>query len=107
MIFKANNLSKLRLRFLIYTAMLIALPSTANAIGGTNYISTTGGKNHFTLSASGTSTTLCISSKDFPGVIQALKDLKYSIGKVTNYQPAISFDKLPHKKRSGNRRNAG
>ena len=87
--------------------MLIALPSTANAVGGTNYISTTGGKNHFTLSASGTSTTLCISSKDFPGVIRALKDLKYSIGKVTNYQPAISLDKLPHKKRSGNRRNAG
>ena len=98
MIFKANNLLKLRLHFLIYTAMLIALPSTANAIGGTNYISTTGGKNHFTLSASGTSTTLCISSKDFPGVLRALKDLKSDIGKVTNYQPTISIDKLPRKK---------
>ena len=98
MIFKMNNLLKRQLALFIYTAMLIALPSTANAIGGTNYISTTGGKNQFTLSASGTSTTLCISSKDFPGVIRALKDLKSDIGKVTNYQPTISIDKLPHQK---------
>jgi hypothetical protein len=98
MISKVNNLLKRQLRFLIYTAMLIGLPVTVSAIGGSSYISTTGGKNQFTLSASGTSTTLCISSKDFPGVIRALKDLKSDIGKVTNYQPAISFDKLPRKK---------
>ena len=98
MIFKANNLLKRQLRFFIYTAMLIALPSTANAIEGRSYISTTGGKDLFTLSASGTSSTLCVSSKDFPGVIRALKDLKSDIGKVTNHEPTISFDKLPHQK---------
>ncbi len=98
MISKVNNLLKRQLRFLIYTAMLIGLPVTVSAIGGSSYISTTGGKNQFTLSASGTSTTLCISSKDFPGVVRALKDLKSDIGKVTNYQPVLSFDKLPHQK---------
>lgn len=78
--------------------MLTGLPITASAIGGTSYISTTGGKSQFTLSAAGTSTTLCINSKDFPSVIRALTDLKSDIGKVTNYQPTISFDKLPHQK---------
>ncbi len=98
MIFKANNLLKRQLRFFIYTVMLTGLPITASAIGGTSYISTTGGKSQFTLSASGASSTLCISSKDFPGVIRALKDLKSDIGKVTNHQPTISIDKLPHQK---------
>lgn len=98
MIFKANNLLKRQLRFFIYTAMLTGLPITASAIGGTSYVSTTGGKGLFPLSAAGTSTTLCINSKDFPGVIRALTDLKSDIGKVTNYQPILCFDKLPHKK---------
>jgi hypothetical protein len=98
MIFKANNLLKRQLRFFIYTVMLTGLPITASAIGGASYISTTVGNNQFTLSAAGTSTTLCISSKDFPGVIRALTDLKSDIGKVTNYQPTICFDKLPHQK---------
>ena len=95
MILKINDLLKRQLALFIYTGMLIGMPITVSAIGGTSYISTTGGKSQFTLSASGTSTTLCISSKDFPGVIRALKDLKSDIGKVTNHQPTIRIDKLP------------
>jgi len=70
------------------------LPLTLHAIGGPTYISVTGGNNQFKLSAYGESTTLCISSSDYPGVIRALKDLKSDIGKVTNYEPVIVFDKL-------------
>ena len=95
---KKNDLLKRQLRFFTCITMLIGLPITVSAIGGPGYISTTGDKGLFTLSASGASTTLCIDSKDFPGVIRALKDLKSDIGKVTNYQPTISFDKLPHQK---------
>ena len=93
-----NDLLKRQLRFFTCITMLIGLPITVSAIGGPGYISTNGDKGLFTLSASGASTTLCIDSKDFPGVIRALKDLKSDIGKVTNYQPTISFDKLPHQK---------
>jgi len=78
--------------------MLVLLPSAVWAIGGPTFISTTGGKNEFVLSASGKSTPLFISSTDFPGVIRALNDLKTDIGKVTNHEPAVAFDKLPTQK---------
>jgi len=89
---------KRQLHFLIYTGLFLMLPITVFAIGGPNYISTSRGIGLFPLSSSGKSTTLCINSEDFPGVIRALKDLKSDIGKVTNYEPEIVFDKLPHQK---------
>lgn len=95
---KISNLLKRQLSFLIYLGMVLLLPSTLSAIGGPTYISTLNGKGLFKLSASGKSTTLCISSSDYPGVIRALKDLKSDIGKVTNYEPVIAFDKLPQQK---------
>jgi hypothetical protein len=45
---------------------------------------------------------LFISSKDYPGVIRALKDLKTDIGKVTDTEPAIAFDELPLQKENIN-----
>ena len=95
---KIVNLLKQQLYFLAYLGLVLLLPSTLNAIGGPTYISVTGGDNLFKLSASGKSTTLCISSNDYPGVIRALEDLKSDIGKVTSYEPVIAFDKLPHQK---------
>jgi hypothetical protein len=82
------------------TAFVIALllPAFVWAIGDSAYISTSGGKNLFTLSASGKSTTLCISSEDSPGVLRALNDLKTDIGKVTNIEPKIAINKIPHQK---------
>lgn len=78
--------------------LALFLPSTLWAIGGESYISTTKGKDNFTLSVGGKSTSLFISSKDYPGVIRALKDLKGDIGKVTNTEPAIIYDKIPTQK---------
>ncbi len=78
--------------------LTLLLPSSLWAIGGENYISTSKGKNNFTLSAAGKSTTLYIGSNDYLGVIRALKDLKADIGKVTNIEPTILYDKVPSKK---------
>ena len=78
--------------------LTLLLPSSLWAIGGESYISTSKGKDNFTLSAAGKSTTLYIGSKDYPGVIRALKDLKADIGKVTNTEPTILYDKVPSQK---------
>jgi len=95
---KTNKQRKRQLCFVVYLVIVLLLPSAAHAIGGPAYITTTGGKGLFTLSASGKSTSLFISSKDYPGTIRALKDLKSDIAKVTNNEPGIIFDKLPHQK---------
>jgi len=95
---KATELRKRQLCFVFCLVIILLLPSAAHAIGGPTYITTTGGKDLFTLSASGKSTSLFISSKDYPGTIRALKDLKSDIAKVTNNEPGIVFDKLPRQK---------
>ena len=71
----------------------------ANAIGEQNYVSTTAAENQFTLSnAAKGSTTLVISSEDYPGVITALKNLKTDIGKVTGREPEIKYTNKPDNK---------
>lgn len=92
---KINTLLK---RQLICLGIILFFHSTTSAIGRSTYISTSSGKGLFTLSAFGKSTTLCINTKDYPGVIRALKDLKTDIGKVTDIEPNIIFDKLPSQK---------
>ncbi|MBZ4040999.1 glycosyl hydrolase 115 family protein [Flavobacterium hibisci] len=81
-----------------YYHLLLLLPSFIWAIGGKSYISTSKGKDNFTLSAAGKSTPLFIDSNDYVGVIRALKDLKTDIGKVTSAEPSIFYDKLPSQK---------
>ena len=66
-----------------------------NKWGENSYITSQKEAKDFKLSESGKSTPLFISSKDYPGVIRALKDLQSDIKKVTNAEPAISFDNLP------------
>jgi len=56
------------------------------------FISFEKGKGKFTISASGKSTPLLISSDEWPGVIRALKDLQSDIGKVTSKVPEIYYD---------------
>lgn len=85
-------------RFSVCFSLILFLPTAALAIGEPSYISTTGGKNFFTLSAKGKSSPLFIDSNDYPGVIRALKDLQSDIKKVTNYAPNIVFDQLPAQK---------
>jgi hypothetical protein len=56
------------------------------------FISTEKGKGKFAISAEGKSTPLLISSKDWPGVIRAFKDLQSDIGKVTTAVPELLTD---------------
>ncbi|MCX6144996.1 MAG: glycosyl hydrolase 115 family protein [Ignavibacteriales bacterium] len=49
----------------------------------------------FTLSASGKSAALCVSSEDFPAVIRVAKDLQADMRRVTNVQATLTVDSLP------------
>ena len=75
-----------------------ALPQIALARNNESYISTKKGKGNFTLSASGKSAPLYVSSKDYPGVIRVLKHLQIDISRVTNAQPDLSIDTIPGSK---------
>lgn len=83
---------------IIVLSLILLLPASLWAIGGKNYISTTHGKDYFTLSADGKSSPLFISSNDYAGVIRALKDLKTDIGKVTGIEPSVVYDQMPSQK---------
>ena len=97
--FNFNNYKKRKLSpFKTLCCLLLLFPFSSWAIGGDDYISTTGGKSFFRLSAAGKATTLFIDSKDYPGVIRALKDLKTDIAKVTQAEPSIVYDQLPKQK---------
>ena len=99
MILKAiKNKFLVRFHFLFCFSLATSLPTASWAIGTPSYVSTTSGKNFFTLSASGKSNPLFINTSDFPGVIRALKDLQSDINKVTNHKPELVFNKLPTNK---------
>ena len=63
-----------------------------------SYISTVKESGDFILSVQGKSAPLYISTKDYPGVIRALRDLRTDIKKVTNTEPQLSIDKIPSEK---------
>ncbi len=79
--------------------LLILLTSFANSmravtIDGKSYISLNNGRCYFALSDVNRSASLFVSSKDYPGVIRALNDLKTDIGRVTGNEPSVVFDDL-------------
>ncbi len=88
-------ISKRSLRFCLFFALC---PSSIWAIGDHSYVTHTYAKRCFALSEPGTNATLLVSSKDNPGVIRALYDLKADIIKVTGNGPTIVFDQLPSQK---------
>lgn len=52
----------------------------------------------FAITAEGRSAPFLVSSKEWPGVIRALKDLQTDIGKVTSSLPEIKTDQIPESK---------
>ncbi len=66
--------------------------------GTESFISTEKIKGALSLSVSGKSAPLLISSNDWPGVLRAFKDLQSDIGKVTSFQPQLHTDKIPQSK---------
>ncbi len=63
--------------------------------GNGSYVVFQKGAGDFALSASGKSAALFASSKDFAGVIIALKNLRSDFKKVTGAEPDLSTDKIP------------
>jgi endo-1,4-beta-D-glucanase Y len=56
----------------------------------------TKGENGFPLSASGKSAPLCVSSRDYPGVIRAVSLFQNDVGSVTGARPPVVRDSVPH-----------
>lgn len=78
-----------------YSSFLIHGQST---FGTEQFVSSEKAKDAFTISASGKSAPLLISSKEWPGVTRAFRDLQTDIGKVTASTPELRFDKVPDSK---------
>ncbi len=53
------------------------------------------GRGAFLLSSSGKSAPLCVSSKDYAGVLRIAKLFQIDIRNVTNVEPTLSIDKIP------------
>ena len=78
----------------VTTSFTSAIPSLIFINAQSNnesFISTEKGKGKFPISAEGKSAPLLISSKDWPGVIRAFKDLQSDIGKVTSVVPELYY----------------
>lgn len=94
---------RIRLLRVIIPGLLIALIGSmpCRAAGKTNTVQVVAmqpEEGMFTLSASGISAPLLISSDDWPGVIRACRDLQSDIGSVTGATPAMLFDKPARRK---------
>ena len=83
---------------LIFVKPIFPFEKGFNKWGENSYVTSQKEAKDFKLSESGKSTPLFISSKDYPGVIRALKDLQSDIKKVTNAEPSLSIDKFPKEK---------
>lgn len=92
-----------KIRKILLTAFLSAFfcnnqLSAQSSFGTRQFISTENTKGAFAISAAGHSTPLLISSKDWPGVIRAFRDLQSDIGKVSESLPVLNTDKIHHSK---------
>jgi hypothetical protein len=84
---------------LVLLSILPLLPVySVYAIGGESYIRFEKVKGGFPLSVFGRSAPLCVSSKDYPGVLLILKAFQNDIAHVTGARPDIFTDKVPSSK---------
>jgi hypothetical protein len=84
--------------FFVAAICFTLLCKAQSEIKNESFISSENGKGKFTISASGVSTPLLISSHEWPGVIRAFKDLQSDIGKVTSKVPELYTDAIPSAK---------
>jgi hypothetical protein len=79
----------------LFAFALFALPFTAFALGGEQYVRFESVRGAFPLSSGGASAPLCASSSDYPGIQTILKYFQTDIANVTGARPGIFVDKLP------------
>jgi hypothetical protein len=80
--------------FLLFIVLTFHLQAQKNP-GEDNYMLVNKDNTSFTLSASGKTAPLYISSSDYPGVIRAANDLLGDLEKVTGVKPLLSKDRIP------------
>lgn len=82
--------------FLLISILCVSMPFIASALDVQNkkYVSTTAADGQFVIANAGSNASLLISADDFPGVLDALKNLKTDIGKVTGHEPEL-INSLP------------
>jgi hypothetical protein len=83
---------------LLFVALITSCLAAKKPSDTTSYISVNKGEGRFALSSSGKSAPLCVSSKDYSGVIKVAKLLQTDIEKVTNSKPEIFVDEIPKSK---------
>jgi hypothetical protein len=83
---------------ILLAVLMLCSPPRTLAIGGESYVRFENGKGRFALSLSGKSAPLCVSSKDYLGVLDILKYFQNDIASVTGARPEILVDSLPHSK---------
>lgn len=93
---KDNN--KTSLFLLLILLFVFAVSQNVFAKTKNSYITIDKNYSAFTLSESGSSAPLFVSSNDYPGVIRILKLLQTDIEKVTDAKPLLSIDSIPEAK---------
>jgi len=79
----------------VFSPQLFSAPQDLTSRKNESYVSTRKSAGAFTLSASGKSAPLCVSSLDYPAVLRVAKDLQADIGRVSNVQPTLAVDSIP------------
>jgi hypothetical protein len=80
-------------------ALLALTPAAATAqaptSADTSYVAATAEARRFPLSARGRSAPLVLSTRDYPGVVRAARDLGQDVGRVTAHAAPVALDTLP------------
>jgi hypothetical protein len=77
----------------VASASLTVFPQ--KSLSADSYVSTTMQAGAFALSEPGKSSSLCVSSRDYPGVVRILKILQRDIRNVAGSEPRVIIDTLP------------
>ena len=72
----------------------IGIAQTAPAAFSERYVSAEMKPGNFILSAAGASAPVCVSLRDFPGVLRAAKDFQGDVERVTNAKPPLITDSI-------------
>jgi hypothetical protein len=90
-----NGSVKIILIILISVCLSLLNTQAQSTFGTQQFISGEKTKGTFTISASGRTVPLLISSDEWPGVLKAFQDLRTDLGKVTYSIPELSTDIIP------------
>jgi hypothetical protein len=83
---------------MLFSSQGFSAPQDLTAHGSKSYVSSQNSIGAFTLSASGRSAPLVVSSQDYPAVTRVIRDLQGDILRVSRAEPALFLDSPPKTK---------